>query len=457
MNFKTTGILALVLLIGIAAVVLLDKQDKKKESADKIEGKLLNINKENIAEIILEPSGIHCRKDSAGWKIVAPLQTDADNSAIDGLTSLFGWANIERTISSDPAEYAAYGLAPELGKMILAHGDTLDTLYVGDKSPTGSYVFARKSGSPDVFLTTTSLQTNVEKTLFDLRDKKVLGFEKNDVRSFTLKNEHGNFALGNDSGAWQLTSPAEYTADASEVDQVLNRLNSERAKEFVDEAPADLKQYGLVGPAVQIDLLLGADLAKKTLLIGKRDGDKFYAKDESRQPVFLVDSSFVTVLSPDLFKLRNKDLADFTGTDVTKFELEFSGQTIVCTKDTSDIWMVEQPEPRKAKSWQMSSITREASQLKVVKFVDDHPRSLGAYGLAAPQVRAKFYQQEKLVLDVSLGKTEGEEVYAKLADSESVYLVAKNVLETWTPTLDEIAEAQEALPEAGAESTASDQ
>ena len=64
MNFKTTGILALVLCIGIAAVVLLNKQDEKKEAADKIEGKLVNIEADSISEIILQPSGIHCRRDS---------------------------------------------------------------------------------------------------------------------------------------------------------------------------------------------------------------------------------------------------------------------------------------------------------------------------------------------------------------------------------------------------------
>ena len=48
---ETTGILALVLIIGIFAVVLLDKKDEKKQEAEKIEGKLLNLEKENISEI----------------------------------------------------------------------------------------------------------------------------------------------------------------------------------------------------------------------------------------------------------------------------------------------------------------------------------------------------------------------------------------------------------------------
>ncbi|MBN1481553.1 DUF4340 domain-containing protein [candidate division KSB1 bacterium] len=457
MNFKTTGIMALVLAIGIVAVVLLNKQDEKKEEAEDIESKLLNIEKEDVTEIILQPSGIHCVKDSTEWKIVSPVETDGDKSSIDAIANMFSWANIERTISSDPAEYGVYGLNPDQGKLILIHSEGADTLYLGDKSPTGSFVFARKSGSPDVFLTTTSLQSNIEKKLFDLRDKTVLGFEKNQVRSFDLKNVNGSFSLAKESGEWKIKSPGEYEADETEIDKVLNRLNSERAKEFVDEAPGDVRQYGLSDPGVQVDLMLGENRAKKTLLIGALDGDRYYAKDESRAPVFQVDSAFVSILNPDLYTLRLKDLADFSNSDVNRFELEFSGQTIVCSKDTSGTWMILKPESRKAKSWKISSITREASQLEVVEFVDDAPSSLDKYGLSAPKVRAKFFVNDVLQLDVFLGEEKGDNVYAKVAGSESVYLVEKKVLETWRPSLEDIAEEPQQVEEEAETETTLDQ
>lgn len=447
MNFKTTGILALVLALGIVAVILLNKQDEKKEKTEDIESKLINVETEKVTEIILQPSSIHCVKDSTEWKIISPVETDGDKSSIDAVANMFSWAKIERTISSDPAEYDVYGLNPERGTLILVHAEGTDTLYLGDKSPTGSFVFARKSGSPDVFLTTTSLQSNVEKELFDLRDKKVLGFEKNEVRSFDLKNSNGSFSLAKEAGEWQIKNPGDYAADATEIDKVLNRLNSERAKEFVDEKPSDLSRYGLNAPKVQVDLMLGENRAKKTLLIGALAGDKYYAKDESRAPVFKVDSAFVSVLNPNLYTLRLKDLADFSNADVNRFELEFSGQTIVCNKDTSGTWMILKPESRKAKSWKISSITREAAELEVVEFVDDAPSSLDSYGLSAPHVRAKFFVNDVLQLDVSLGKVKEDNVYAKAAGSESVYLVEKQVLETWTPTLEDIAEEPEETQE----------
>ncbi|RPI00891.1 MAG: DUF4340 domain-containing protein, partial [Calditrichaeota bacterium] len=363
MNFKITGILALFLTLGIVAVIFLNKQEKQKEETKKTEEKLLNIEKEQVTDIYLQPSAIHCQKDSAvGWKILSPIQTDGDKSAIDGLLGMFSYAKIERTVSSDPAEYNTYGLHDAAARMVLTHQKGTDTLYVGDSSPTGSFVFARKSGSPDVFLTSTTLQSNVRKTLFDLRNKSVLGFETAQVRSLHLQNQHGEFELVKNGADWSLEKPTNQAADKTKVDKVINRLNSEKAKEYVDENPTDLKPYGLDRPAIRIDLALGENMARKTLFIGKAKESQFYARDDARTPVFLVDSAFVNLLNPTLFDLRNKKLTDANASDITRFELEFSGETIVCNKDTSGVWSIEKPEPRKAKSWKMSSITREAAE-----------------------------------------------------------------------------------------------
>ncbi|MDZ7316964.1 MAG: DUF4340 domain-containing protein [candidate division KSB1 bacterium] len=441
MKFKNTLILAVILAIGIGGVVLMNKQDKRREETKKSEEKVLEFETGDIQRVALLQSGIEAVKDSLSWRITQPVQTEADKSAIETLINSVKSARKERIISSDPSEYSVFGLQPPLHTLVLARASRIDTLYIGDDSPTGSYVFARLSGSPDVFLTSTWVRTQAEKTLFDLRNKAVLGFETFQVRSLQLQNRHGRFALEKQGGEWKITSPIQAAADKSEVEKVINRLQSERMRSIVVEQAEDLKSYGLDAPKVRVELALGENLARKTLLIGKATEDKYYARDESRPMVFLVDSSFVSVLNPTLFDLRDKKLAKFASTDVSKFELEFHGQTIVCSKDTSGTWTVEQPERREGKSWKMSSIVREAADLEVKKFVDQ-PVSPAVSGLNSPQVRAKFYQNDKVVMDIALGKVEGDLIYAKLADQPALYLVDKKVLETWTPKLDDISEVK---------------
>jgi hypothetical protein len=443
MNFRMTVILALVFSVGLLSVLLLKKQDTRRTEEKKTEGKLLSVEKEKISEIYLEPSGIHAVKDSTQWNIVSPIKTDGEKSSIDAIVNMFDWAKIERSVSSDPNEYASFGLNPERGKMVLIHGASADTFYLGDKSPTGSYVFARKSGSPDVFLATTSLETNTLKSLFDLRDKSVLTFETGKVNSLKLRTPRDEFSLVKEGPNWELAAPIAYKADETKVSQILNRMTSEKVKTFVDEDPKDLAKYGLGKPGYAVDLTLGENRARKTLLIGKLEEGKYFAMDDSKKPVFDVDSSFVRMLNVTLKDLRDKTLADLSATDIDKFVIDRSGGTLSCEKDTANIWQVTSPQNGQAKSWKVSSITSGVANLKVEDFIDDSPKNLKPYGLDKPAARGKFYQKDKLLVDLLIGKeTAKDKVYAKTADKNPVVLVKKDILDKLNTQVDDLIEPE---------------
>jgi len=227
------------------------------------------------------------------------------------------------------------------------------------------------------------------------------------------------------------------------VNQILNRLNTTRIRKFDDEDPKNLSKYGLAKPSYTLSLLLGANRAKKTLLIGKKHESYYYAKDESRNPVFSIDSSFVKVLNLKLNDLRSKKIAEFKISDVDSFVLQFSDSTIICKKDTSNKWVLVEPVSEKTKSWKISSIVSTVANLRVEEFVNDHPKSLVPYGLNKPVARGKFFQDEKLLIDLLVGKLKDDKVYIKTGDRDAVYLAKKMVLKKLKPKLDDIIDKQE--------------
>ncbi|MDZ7723458.1 MAG: DUF4340 domain-containing protein [candidate division KSB1 bacterium] len=442
MKFKTTLILALVLAVGIVAVVLLNKQEEKKQKAKERASRILNIQQDDVTELLLQPKGIHCVRDSVEWRIINPVRTRGDKNAIESVIGLFERANQERVVSSNPDDYQKFGLAPPSASFILVHASGTDTIYVGDESPTGSFVFARQSGSPDVFLTTTTLKNNAEKELFDLRDKKALGFDKNTIHSLTLNNRHGRFVLKRNAGAWQLVQPGEYETAQSDVRTLVNRLSSENVNEYVNESPESLRAYGLADPSMRVTVTF-RNGASKSLMIGNQKGKEYYAKDDTRNPVFVVDTSFVSLFDKSLYDLRNKQLTDFMSNDVQKFSLMFDDMTIECVKDTAGNWFLTKPEERKAKNWKISSITRKAAQLEVARFVDDDPSSLSPYGLDDPEARAVFYNEnDQILVELLLGHIRGDQVYAKTAASDAVYMLEESVLNVFTPELNVISETE---------------
>ncbi len=430
MRFRNTLILAVILLAGIVSVKYLNKKDAKKEEFKKSDEKILAIEPGKIKELWLQPGEVHAVRDSLEWRLISPIQTAGDKSTLDAIVNMFDWAKKERIISSDPQDYADFGLQPERSRVVVKQDEKLDTVYVGDKNPTGSFVFARKAGFADVFLTTTSLESNTQKTLFDLRDKSALAFTRDQAVQVELNSAKAQLAFAKEGGQWKITSPRSLPAEDSKINDIVTKVSNQRAASFEDENPADLKKYGLDNPTVVFNVYLGVDRAKKTLLIGKQDGASFYARDESRLPVFKVDSSFVHSLQLTLKDVRAKKPAVFNSTQVSKVVVSHSDSTFVFEKDTSNTWVMKKPFTEKIKTWKVTSLVSDVEMMQAVDFVADDPNSLLPFGLHNPLVRCELYQQDQLLVSVQLGKMkDAENIYVNTSSSATVYAVKKDILD----------------------------
>jgi hypothetical protein len=430
MKFRTTLILTLVLILGILGVVYLDKQDKAKEETTQKNEIVLPYAGEEIVQLGIWPAGIEAVRDSSGWQLLRPVRTAGDKINLNAIASMFEWAKMERTVSEDPGEYPAFGLLPPRAVLVLHSTSRTDTLYVGDESPVGSQIFARKAGHPEVFLTTTSLWSNINKTLFDLRDKNVLDFEQGKIAHLEIKNANGLFTLSKEGNQWQIMSPAAYQGDNNKISELLNSLQYQKAAQFIEENPRDLKPFGLDRPALQIRLGSSADSWVKTLAIGRMEDGTFYARDESRPPVFTVDSSFVRGLQVGLAALRNKKMVRFEPAAADGFEITVGDTTFICQKDTSGTWMVTQPFVSTARAWKITGLLNEVEKCEATGFITDAPASLKPFGLDKPRIHCRVTQQGTLTAELLIGKEKDlADLYAMTGSSKTVYLTKATLYE----------------------------
>ena len=438
MNYKTTLILALVLAIGIVSVVFLDKKEKKETASKETSQKIIVMTEQEAEQVFLQPSGIRIVRQPDGWKIVEPIETKADENTVRTLINTFDWAKQERVFAAQPSDYSTYGLDPYKGMLIITHKGISDTIYVGDKNVTGSLVYARKAGSPDVFLATTSLQSNLEKTLFDWRNKNIFSIQSTDVKKCVLNNPNGKFVLRRTGSDWLINEPVQALAERTNVGQIVSRLSTEKARAFVDENPASLTPFGLVRPKVQVELVIDENKDPLVLAIGNPVDGRYYARTSENPPVFTVDSSLVRLISPTLFHLRDKRMVFFNQNEIDRIEFEHSGKIVVCTKDTSGAWNVIEPEARQGKAWVIRDLLKNVTDLKVVEFVSESSRSLQPYGLAVPKSRTRFYIHDVLVYELLLGDIRNELIYAKRGDEPRVVMIKKEIFSKLTPKLDDI-------------------
>lgn len=440
MKLRTTLImLAIFLAIG-GYVYFYEMQGGEKRKAEKeASEKLVAFNKDSVTALYLTAPGIALQKADGKWAIVEPVRALTDEYAVTGIINSVDAAKRERLITEQTSEHATYGLGPTAAAIVLTHASKKDTVYVGDKNPTGSSVFARVNNDPKVYTSSTGLEANARKTLYDLRDKSAMVFEVNGVTRMRLKSPQATYEVRKESGKWMLYQPIQALADESKVTQLLNRVRNGRIKRFMEEEPADLKKYGLDKPAYEMEVRFGSDDAIKTLRVGKVDKDIFYASDSSRPPVFGLDSTLVRDLNVKLLDMRERRLTDFQSFDADEISFEYPGERISCKKDTASVWHLAAPDSGKAKGWKISELSGAVSSLRAESFIDATAKAVAA-GLDKPRATIIIKTKGNEVARVLIGKEQGDLVYARGSHQPAVVLIKKVEADKFFVTRQDLAE-----------------
>ena len=459
MKFKTNAVVGIVFLALLAFVYFYEIKggEERKAEADKAK-ELLDFTPSDALRLTLDRGDtvIVLEKSQDEWKLVEPVADLADQQAVDRLLNNIDETEREREVAdsaavAEDAQVAAkYGLdAPRLKVRIETDAGELDRLSFGDDTPTERYAYVQLGGAnPEIFLVRAFKFDNLNKGIFDLRDRRVLAFETDEVKELHLDWNGENIALVRaDEDAWQLRAEVDVPADKDEVDDMLRSLDNAKIQSFVDDE--DLAEY-VRGepPLLELSLLVGEDRAEKRVWVGPAEGGDYYARDLSRAPVFLVDSTVVHKLQKSTGDLRNKEPIDFELDDITRIELDGESGALVALKDTADQWQITVPEERRAKSWKLSGLLNDLKGVKVEEFVDDRVEDLAVYRLDDPRLEIRLQAGEQEVLEARLAEADGDQAFFTVVGTPSVYLVKGEMLTDLDLELEDIAHPKKEEPAA---------
>ena len=284
------------------------------------------------------------KKSGSDWQIVAPEAIDADASTVGTLVSTLESLEVSRVVSDNPSSVKEYGLDPAKSSVAfkLAGETTMHKLDLGDKTPTGSDVYARVEGQPKLLLIAAFNTDSLNRTTFDLREKAILKFQRDGVDSLKLEGSAPPaISLSRKADEWRLTEPVTAKADFGTVDGIVGQLSSARMKAIETPgaasagamSPADLKKYGFEKP--QETVTLGAGSTRATLQIGgKKDDASLYARDMARPGlVFTVEPGLLTALQRKPDDVRVKDVFEFRSFSAQNVAFTIGGQTYTFAKE----------------------------------------------------------------------------------------------------------------------------
>jgi Domain of unknown function (DUF4340) len=446
MKFKSTALLFLVFAVLGGYVYFTEyrgKEERQKQEENK--KKLFSVEPKDITEISLaypDRTITGVRKGEKQWQITSPAGLDADSDEWEQLASNVPKIEREDTVAQNVPDAAQFGLKDPVVKVSAKtkDGKTLEVLF-GGENPKKSHNYAKLAGNNDVFLTTSNWSKTFTKTASDLRNKKVLEFEPDDIDNVKIVDGSKELEVQKAGDDWQLKKPIDTKADASDISTFTSAIKFARASTFPEPA-VDAKTAGLDSPALKITLHDGKAKADRTLLIGKTsDKDKYYARDASRDVIFVIDRAIPENARKPLFDWRDKSIAKLDREKADKIEIQHGADMVTLVKDASD-WKLA--DGKKAQ-WDKVSGMLNALDFEKAKDIVDMPKAPSAYGLDKPLIQVVFRNGANQLLRIDFGKdsTMPAGIYLKTSESPAVKVVSKDVSDKFNVKADDLVEAPE--------------
>lgn len=202
-------------------------------------------------DILVQQPGkpdVSLKKVDGAWRLLAPIASAVETSAIDALLDQLKYAKREEVVAEKDADLKEFGLDRPQGTVTFMGVSGMAkeaVLLLGSNNPTGTQVYAMVQGQPEVFLTSAPVKSGLLLEAGTLRDKTLWDFDPADVQRVDSTLGAGFTLERGKDGAWQVTRPTRKPAKGDEVKSYLNSLKELRIEKFVDEGGKDLAKYGL--------------------------------------------------------------------------------------------------------------------------------------------------------------------------------------------------------------------
>ena len=442
------GLRSLILLIVIALPLgWFAYRDYQKPAGDDgpKKDKVFTVESDKIDEISVKSEGgerTRLQKSGTEWKIASAADAKPDTGEISGLTSNLSSLELERVVDENPPDLKEYGLAQPRIEVAFKSGGQEHTLLIGQKTPPGTDLYAKRADDKKVFLIPSHIEGTFNKSTFDLRDKSVVKVDRDklDALEFTAGDRSSRFVRP--AGEWQIAAPVQARADFSAIEGLVSRLAGLQMKSLVDTPDADPKKYGLDKPAATVKFGSGSSQAT-VVLGGKAAEGTIYARDLSRPSIFTVESNVLDELKKDPSEYRQKDLFDARSFNATRIEIVRSGQTHTFEKTKTknkegqdeEKWRQVSPQTRELDQASFDALVSALTGIRATGFVD---APAAAKALAAPELAVTIkFDEGKKEEKVTLGKA-GTDAFASRAGEPGAAKVDASAIDNAAKALQEL-------------------
>lgn len=359
--------------------------DLTKSPTDLRDRSVLKFNPETVSGIQFKhreagPSTINCEKRAGTWHIVHPLEAKADAEEIETLLSELRSLKVS-TFEADGADTKLQleksGLEDPRIQVKLTDGDNTYAIDIGasiaSENSTHSRVYVKTAVYQDaVYTVAEDIYHLLNKSVFDLRDKRVIDFQRTDTIRIEIKEDTETIVCTkNFNNIWELQTPIrKIKADAEAVDDLLFGVDSLEAAAFVDGPNHNFVSYGLAPPSIEVAFTQRGEEKPAVLLIGNRTQDgTVYVKSEQSDQVIRVKRDLIDNIALGIAWLRDKQVLNFHIDDAIRLTLTVPGVPAFTCQRLGTNWRLTAPVQEDANNTEVNAIIYELDDLMAAAFV----------------------------------------------------------------------------------------
>lgn len=446
MKFKTTLILLVVFILLLVGVILIEHRSERAQEKKEREAKLTDYQASEVEKISLKSESgekITIERDQTGhWKIIEPLEAEADEYEINNLVENFASLSFEKVVEEEVSDPALYEIPKkDITFWLKGHSQPI-TIQIGMENPIDNTLYAKRADQRQVVLLPGHLKYSLDKTLFDLRKKDLMTFDTTSVLAIELRAKENNWKVKRREENWYFLQPVEALASKSKIENLLDSLSRLRAKDFLAENKdsQNLKLFGLDKPEFTVILTL-PESQEITFWLTRQD-DKVTVTNSLSKKIIEVDSQIINDLSQRLTDLREKKVAVFNSWEAVALSLKQETGKVSVVKEKvkekgqeEEKWflMTAGGDKEPVDDYRVESLLRNLEYLEATDFIDN-PRSLAEYGLDRPSleitisVSTDSNEEKELRLLVGPENPETHQVVIKNQDLPYLFRVEASFL-----------------------------
>jgi hypothetical protein len=258
-----------------------------------------------------------------------------------------------------------------------------------------------------------------------LRDRSLLNLTSADITGITIDNPSGTIAVAKNGSTWEIAKPKRALADSGAVDSLASTLSTDKFTSVTSESADDLAKYGLNHPSVSVAVATkGRELH---LLVGKKDGDSYYARDTARPMVFEISSTVYDALDKKFFDLRDKSILHFDPSNLADVQIHNANGTIQCAQGKDDQWTIVQPAADKGKAIQSWKLLDPIQNVRAKQIYDAPSRAILSR-LTKPAIEVILTDKSGKNTTVDISAAIDDSVYVRTTAGPEVYEVNTQIL-----------------------------